>query len=295
MNALPLVLGTAQLGMPYGIANRNGQPDASEAAAIVSTAWEYGIREFDTAQAYGNSEAVLGDALKASRIARQARVITKIRPAPGRDAARSVRRGIEAALRRLGVPRLFGCLLHVEDDLDRWTDVLCDAFSRCVANGMIRYGGVSVYTPSRALQALDLPGIDIVQMPGNAIDRRFADAGVLVRGSEGCRFYVRSVYLQGLLLMDPDALPTRMAFAAEPLRQFREIARQSGLSPRQLALSGAGRTYPGARLLIGAETADQVREGAEDAATPLPTSAALALDALAGSVDDFLCNPVCWP
>ena len=39
-----LVLGTAQLGMPYGIANRSGQPDASQARAIVEAAWEAGIR-----------------------------------------------------------------------------------------------------------------------------------------------------------------------------------------------------------------------------------------------------------
>lgn len=58
-----LVLGTAQLGMSYGIANKTGLPDLATATAIVQTAWESGICEFDTAQAYGKSEQVLSQAL----------------------------------------------------------------------------------------------------------------------------------------------------------------------------------------------------------------------------------------
>src|SRR5438552_4624627 len=55
-----LALGTAQLGMQYGVANRTGQPDLEVATRIVSTARQAGIRYFDTAQAYGKSETVLG-------------------------------------------------------------------------------------------------------------------------------------------------------------------------------------------------------------------------------------------
>jgi len=53
-----LVLGTAQLGLPYGIANQTGQPDQVVATAIIREAWNQGIREFDTAQGYGDSEQV---------------------------------------------------------------------------------------------------------------------------------------------------------------------------------------------------------------------------------------------
>ena len=54
------VLGTAQLGMKYGICNSHGQPDEQECLSIVETAWNSGIRFFDTAQAYQESEKVLG-------------------------------------------------------------------------------------------------------------------------------------------------------------------------------------------------------------------------------------------
>lgn len=42
------VLGTAQLGYPYGISNRTVQPDQATATAIIREVWENKIREFDT-------------------------------------------------------------------------------------------------------------------------------------------------------------------------------------------------------------------------------------------------------
>jgi len=40
-----LVLGTAQLGLSYGIANKIGQPDQDVSTAIIREAWNGGIQE----------------------------------------------------------------------------------------------------------------------------------------------------------------------------------------------------------------------------------------------------------
>ena len=57
------MLGTAQFGMDYGIANVLGKPTEAEVARILEQAWSYGIRIFDTAPNYG-SEEVLGKFFK---------------------------------------------------------------------------------------------------------------------------------------------------------------------------------------------------------------------------------------
>jgi len=66
-----LVLGTAQFGMDYGIANIQGQPSEKSACEIVKTAWDNGINCFDSAQIY-YGESVLGKALKHREIVSQA-------------------------------------------------------------------------------------------------------------------------------------------------------------------------------------------------------------------------------
>ena len=55
-------MGTAQLGMAYGVANLAGRPSAAQASALIATCVARGITWFDTAEAYGDSELVLGQA-----------------------------------------------------------------------------------------------------------------------------------------------------------------------------------------------------------------------------------------
>ena len=105
----PLILGTVQLGQPYGIANTTGQPEQQEANSIVRTAWDAGIMLFDTAQGYGNSESVLGAALRHCNATDTARIITKLAPTLPADAP-DLRSSVTRSLRTLGVKKLY-CLM----------------------------------------------------------------------------------------------------------------------------------------------------------------------------------------
>ena len=57
---MKLALGTAQFGMEYGIANKNGKVSLDEAKAIITLGRLAGIDTLDTAMAYGDSEESLG-------------------------------------------------------------------------------------------------------------------------------------------------------------------------------------------------------------------------------------------
>ena len=59
-----MVVGTAQFGMPYGIANQNGQMNFSDIPGILDLALGNGINSLDTAKAYGESEGSIGKYLK---------------------------------------------------------------------------------------------------------------------------------------------------------------------------------------------------------------------------------------
>ena len=67
------ILGTAQFGLDYGVANSNGQVHLNEVARVLNYARSRNIRLLDTAPAYGNSEQVLGDVN-----AHDFKIITKI-------------------------------------------------------------------------------------------------------------------------------------------------------------------------------------------------------------------------
>ena len=63
-----LIVGSAQLGLAYGAANRKGKPDGKAALSLIRRAADAGVEAFDTARAYGDSEDRLGEGLGGRRI-----------------------------------------------------------------------------------------------------------------------------------------------------------------------------------------------------------------------------------
>lgn len=259
-----LVLGTAQFGMPYGIANKIGQPDFLTVESIVAEAWESGVREFDTAQAYGESERVLGKVLHSLGIAREAKVISKLHPAIDHHDSVALKLALQETLGRLGLPRLYGLMLHTEDLLDIWGAGLKDTLDKFIGEGLVEQIGISVYSPQKAVSALRINSINLVQLPSNLLDRRFEKAGVFHDAkSFGKQIYVRSVFLQGLLLMSNSDLPASMQFATTVVTRLTNFANETGFSLKQLALGYVRSAYPEQKVLLGCETLEQVRENLE--------------------------------
>jgi aryl-alcohol dehydrogenase-like predicted oxidoreductase len=254
-----LVLGTVQLGIPYGISNKTGKPDFSSACAIVKTAFDQGITRFDTAQAYGDSEEVLGNIFNKLKLGGRAKVYSKLHPGLDLRSENAVRQSVEGSLRKLKVDRLEGLLLHQEDGMRFWDECLGGALRKLVANGKVKLIGVSFYTPQRAIDVLDIGGIDIIQVPANILDRRFENAGVFKKAQErGKKVFVRSVFLQGLLLMPLDHVPASMRHALPYLERVEQMACDMKLSRQELVLGYAAKRWPGSSVLFGADSSKQV-------------------------------------
>ena len=56
-----IVLGTAQFGSNYGVANKTGKVPIKDIKKIKSLSLKKGMMTLETAQAYGNSEKIIGD------------------------------------------------------------------------------------------------------------------------------------------------------------------------------------------------------------------------------------------
>ncbi|MEK9153210.1 MAG: aldo/keto reductase, partial [Patescibacteria group bacterium] len=113
------VLGTAQLGSDYGVANKSGKPNQKMATEIIKLAWQKGIREFDTAQGYG-SEVILGKAFTKLGISKKVKVTTKLHPSLDHLDERSISKSLDRSLKNLGVPIISTILLHHEESLTLW-------------------------------------------------------------------------------------------------------------------------------------------------------------------------------
>ncbi len=189
-----LGLGTVQIGMDYGISNKDGQTTFEEVVKILGYARNSGVRILDTAQGYGNAESILGKAG-----VDDFDVVTKM----------SKEGAIETSLENLQLDSVYAVLAHNADDLIN-SNMLWDKFQEYKRNGLVEKAGVSVYDAEQIDAVLEKYDIDIIQLPINIYDQRLIQSGHLkelkIRGVE---IHVRSAFLQGLLLMDVDELPAK--------------------------------------------------------------------------------------
>jgi aryl-alcohol dehydrogenase-like predicted oxidoreductase len=295
LHDIPLVLGTVQLGVSYGVANKTGCPDQSSAISIVREAWENGIREFDTAQGYGKSERVLGQALEVLGFAHEARIVTKFDPNLDHLDDRIMASALDKSLGNLGQSSLYAMMLHREDLLSIWDCGLSDVLGGFVARGKIEKVGFSVYSPDKALEALNTDGVDIVQLPTNVLDRRFETAGVFQLAMEKQKIvYIRSVFLQGLILMEEEEIPERMAFAKPFIRRFESLSKELGFTRRELALGYIKHGFPGTKLVFGAELSGQVRANCSSWEKEIPASLVPLIRENFTDVDHRVLNPSLW-
>ncbi|HUW59706.1 MAG TPA: aldo/keto reductase [Candidatus Bathyarchaeia archaeon] len=288
-----IILGTVQLGMDYGVANVHGQPDPARAREIVQAAWEAGIRHFDTAQAYGTSEAALGRALRELGIAGEARVASKL--ALPRDPA-EVRASVETTFERLGVERLWCMMFHYPRYLHEWEGPLGEMLEEYRRARKFEHLGVSLSPLDDAPRCLAHPAIEVLQLPCNAWDRRPVRLGIIEAAqNNGQLCCVRSIYLQGLLTMSPEAVAARLPAAYKAARAWHTFAAEKNMSPKELAVRFA--MTVAAPLVIGAETPEQISETVALAHHgPLPPETieklSTAIDPL---VTDEILEPWRWP
>ncbi|WP_429080678.1 aldo/keto reductase [Aeromonas bivalvium] len=206
-----LALGTVQFGLDYGISNHAGEVADAELGAILTLARKLGMDTLDTAQAYGKAEARLGVCNTTDF-----RVITKL--SPNIDAADLVV-SLESSLQRLARPSVEGLLLHRSQDA---SPALFERLADLQHQGKVGKVGVSVYSPEELTRWLeqDYP-LELVQLPANLLDQRFLRAGWLDRlQAMGCEIHVRSLFLQGLLLMQPALRPAYFDAFREPLARL---------------------------------------------------------------------------
>lgn len=248
-----LALGTAQLGLAYGINNTQGRPDDATVAAVLAAARAAGLSLLDTAAAYGDSEARLGQWL--SQQPHDFSLVTKVAAA----APAVVRAAVQASLERLRVPRLYGVLFHDFNALQQ-QPAAWQGLQDARRAGLTARIGVSLYHPWQAQWLLDRRGwdVDLVQVPYNVLDQRFG-AVLPVLAARGVEVHVRSAFLQGLLLRPLEALPSYFEALRPRLSRLRHLTAAAGIPPEAALLLFAA-TAPGvARVVIGVDSADNLQ------------------------------------
>ena len=300
-----MVLGTAQLGIPYGRVNISGMPNETTARAIVLQAIEHGVTELDTARAYGSSEDRLGRILAGGWISR-ATPLTKLDPlallcddwpTPAVEALVDASvLGSCSAMRLSALPVL---MLHRATQLDAAQGRVLQRLRELKRAGLIERLGLSVQSPAELRRALTVIEVEHVQLPFNVLDWRWDECAEMLALRPDMQVHARSAFLQGLLTpAAPERWPAIPGVdAGETVAALNRLAQALNReSVRDLCIAFV-RSRPWVRgVVVGVETLGQLHENLGlFRRPPLTQAEAEIVRGRLPRVPETLLNPALWP
>ena len=255
-----LALGTVQFGLNYGVSNISGKVHESKVLEILNKAKKEEIDTIDTAVLYGDSEAVLGRSGVANF-----NVVTKLPPMPNHeiDIKAWVVENVSNSINKLNIKKLYGLILHQSNDFigERGFElysILCNLKH----DGMVNKIGVSIYNPKEldSLENNDIK-IDIVQAPFNILDRRLETSGWLIKLKNlGIEIHTRSVFLQGLLLLNPNSRDQYFEKWKNCFDEFEKWIKKTNQTPLEACLNFVYSYSEIDKIIVGIDTLEQLGE-----------------------------------
>ena len=249
--------------MSYGIKSRAENIEKVEVSGLFKTCKKLGINYVDTATSYGEAEKLIG--ANASNMP-NLNVITKLTSEECLSSD-SIRSAINETLIRTGQSKLHGVLLHDPRILhdSRFTH-LKKSINKILDDDLVDRFGFSSYTVDDLLLAKKLiPDLSIFQIPENVCDRRNYNNELLFEFSElGNQIFIRSIFLQGLLLMDLKNIPGKVERSLPSLQLLNSYCEQNSVSVASLCISYAKSIKWACGIVVGVDSAKQLDDFMEE-------------------------------
>ena len=261
-----LSIGTVQFGLDYGMANTAGQVSLYNANAILHVAYDNDIQALDTAIAYGTSEQVLGKIGVADF-----QVVTKLPAIPEGSPKQSwAEKQLAESLHRLQLSKVYGALLHQPLQLlEQNGSKIYDSMQKAKKDGLVEKIGISVYEPGDLEKLCNQYDFDLIQVPMNIIDNRWDD-WLSELHSRKVEIHVRSVFLQGLLLMSQQARPNKFDKWADLWNKWENWLKEHNLTPLEACLRYVLSKPEIAKVIVGVDSKEQLQQIIEAVNGDLP-------------------------
>lgn len=261
-----LTLGTAQLGLKYGINNKSGKPTIEKSLNILEYAYSHGIRSFDTAQAYGDSESILGQWLDKSSYKdiyitskipsmNQAKVATK-------DVYAYLEKSIYTSLVNLKIDTLDNIMLHDFTDLIIYKEKLVNSLYKLKEAGYVKEIGCSIYE-NKSMDIMKHYDFDSIQFPSSIFNQGLLEDANLesMRGKTvKIKTFIRSAFLQGLIFMNPDKLVGSMKRLKPFIIELNQLAKSYHISIAEIALNFLRKHVNVDSVVFGVDNVEQLKE-----------------------------------
>jgi aryl-alcohol dehydrogenase-like predicted oxidoreductase len=245
------ILGTANFNGDYGIAQKKNL-ELAHIEEILSFAQANNLNHFDTANSYGNSQKILGSLLQIdSKIGKQECGTVK-----------SIVESVQKSLAELKINKLSTLYLHDASSLlgDNKSSTK-NGLTKILEMDLADHIGVSVYTLSDLLECKkELSVLSRFQVPENICDRRLSHSEEMLElDKDNNVINIRSIFLQGLLLMPIEAIPKSLSESRKSINDLELYAKKEHVERIDLCVAYAKSISWASKIIVGVESKTQLK------------------------------------
>jgi aryl-alcohol dehydrogenase-like predicted oxidoreductase len=260
-----LGLGVAQFGLDGGGAR--GRPPELEVRDILHLAARAGVSVLDAGAASAHAETVMGPL-----IPRPSSLRVTLKAPRGAQGPDYVEAEARAALKRLGMTGADAIVVQSAGDL--FSPYGMAMWERLLAMrdaGLFNRVGISAYASDDPAGLARRFRPDLIQAPVSLLDQRLLmDGSLAAVKALGVEVHLRSVFLNGLLFLPPDRVPSQYKAAAARLSRARRLIAEGRSDPLQAALGFALSRPEADAVIVGAATAAELQAVIAAASSPPP-------------------------
>ena len=251
-----LILGTVQMGLPYGVNNNRGKISTDESFKILNEAYSAGIRTLDTAEVYGDAHRVIGVFHK-NNPEQKFNVVTKIPAGREKDDIENI---VQRYLDQLQVEKLEALMFHSFASYES-QPAMPDELMKLKSAGLLRYVGVSAYTNPEVEALIQDSRIDLIQLPFNLLDNHSLRGELLENAKKADKIiHTRSAFLQGLFFKNPDDSHPVVGALREQLKRIQYLSESVEQNIATLALQYCLQQGYIDNVLIGVDSVKQLKQ-----------------------------------
>ena len=247
-----IILGTAQFGNKYGIANKTGQINFPEVFKILNYLKKKKINYLDTASAYNQSEAKIGKYFQKTN--KKFRVITKF----SFKGNNSIEKQFIKSLSLLG---------YLPDTIlaHNYRDYINPKFHEQIKNikkkYLIKNIGVSLNKISELNKILRYKKPDVIQVPLNILNKSFLDENIIKKlKKKSIRILGRSIFLQGLFYRDKKFVFKKFKNVKKKYMQLIKIASHEKMTLGELSLVWANHLKEVDNIILGVDNLPHLKK-----------------------------------
>lgn len=152
-------------------------------------------------------------------------------------------------------------MVHDFNDVKNNCDLISDSFLKLREEGYIKKIGVSVYDKHQIDYLLKYFDFDLIQLPISIFDQRFvADKFLQKLKRKNIEIHARSVFLQGLVFLNENALPNKLSKFKDYIERLNDISFKYNFSKEEIALPFINSINEIDRIIIGVEKIEQLKK-----------------------------------